>query len=111
MQKYIWITTNFEGFHAYQDAPEEVSFLRNKHRHTFYAKVFIEVCHNNRDIEFIIFKRFINKLIDAMNKDDLGSCEMIADYIYEGVASTYLGRGVMIEISEDNENGCLCKYQ
>ena len=25
---YIWITTSFEGFHSYPDAPDEVAFLK-----------------------------------------------------------------------------------
>lgn len=110
MKKYIWVTTNFEGFHAYKDAPEEVKFLRDIHRHIFYIKVYIEVSHNNRDIEFILFKRFINSLCDKLNKQSLGSCEMIADKLYQDITSNYPGRFIKIEVSEDQENGCICYY-
>ena len=32
------------------------------HRHIFYFKVGIEVSHDDRDIEFIPFKRWLEKL-------------------------------------------------
>lgn len=109
-KKYIWITTNFEGFHVYKEAPDSVSFLRDVHRHLFYIKVFIEVLHNNRDIEFIIFKRFINNLCDTLDKLDLGSCEMISDKLHQNIVKEYPDRSIIIDVSEDNENGCHCIY-
>jgi len=36
---------------------------------------------------------------------------MIADDIYIQIAQRYPGRAVWIEVSEDNENGCLIKYE
>ena len=38
-----------------------VSF-RYKHRHIFHFKVWIEVFHDDRDIEFIQFKRWLENL-------------------------------------------------
>ena len=60
---YIWITTSMEGFHAYPDAPDEVAFLRNRHRHLFHFRVYIEVFHDDREIEFFMFKRDVEKMI------------------------------------------------
>lgn len=106
---YIWITTQFEGFHKYPDAPDEVSFLREMHRHLFHIKVWIEVFHNDRDIEFILFKRFINSLIHTQNLN-YKSCEMISDELYKKIVDKYPKRKIMIEISEDLENGSYKEY-
>ena len=109
MTNYIWVTTQFEGFHKYPNAPEEVSFLRNEHRHIFHVKVWIEVLHNDRDIEFILFKRFINSII-TQNQLDYKSCEMISDEIYNKIIEQYPNRKIKIEISEDQENGSYKEY-
>lgn len=109
MTNYIWITTQFEGFHKYPNAPEEVSFLRNEHRHIFHIKVWIEIFHNDRDIEFILFKRFINSII-VSNQLDYKSCEMISDEIYYKIIEKYPNRKIKIEVSEDLENGSYKEY-
>jgi hypothetical protein len=107
----IWITTQFEGVHRYPDAPDDVSFLRNEHRHIFHVKVWIEIFHNDRDIEFIQFKRFINEYLQTYNFD-YKSCEMISDLLYnEHIKPKYSNREVWIEISEDNENGIFKQYE
>jgi hypothetical protein len=38
------------------------------------------------------------------------SCEMIADDLYLQIAERYPDRNVVIEVSEDGENGCSIKY-
>lgn len=101
---YIWITTSFEGYHSYKDAPDEVSFLKNKHRHIFHIKVWIEIFHNDRDIEFILFKRFVDNFIKD-NDFNNHSCEMISDDLYKYIIAKYSNRQIQIEVSEDNENG------
>jgi len=59
--KQIWVTFKKEGIHKYPAALEDpkledVSFLGYPHRHIFHFKVWIEVFHDDRDIEFIQFK-------------------------------------------------------
>lgn len=110
-KKFIWITTQFEGFHSYPDAPDEVAFLRDSHRHIFHVRIQIEVQHNERDIEFILFKRFIDNIcIPELDKNDLGSCETISDNLYKSINLVYPNRQAVITVSEDNENGCICGY-
>lgn len=106
---FIYITTQFEGFHKYPNAPNEVSFLRNKHRHIFKLKIWIEVFHNERDIEFILFKRQIDTLINNSDMND-ASCEQISDYIYNKLKLVYSNRNIRIEVSEDGENGSYKEY-
>ena len=72
MTNYIYINTQFEGFHCWKEAPIEVSFLRNFHRHMFKVKVWIEVRSNDREIEFFMFKKDVNNIIkDFLYVDDL----------------------------------------
>jgi hypothetical protein len=121
-ERKIWITFRKEGIHRYPAAATDpqlctageydVSFLANAHRHIFHFRIWIDVFHNDRDIEFIQFKRWLEGLY---NKDilqlDFKSCEMIADDLYIQAAGRYPGRAVWIEVAEDGENGCLIKYE
>ena len=112
-QKFIFVTFQKEGIHAYPDAPEGVEFLRHPHRHMFHFRVDIEVYHDDRDIEFILFKRDLEEFYgdDAYGISlDNKSCEMLADELAEYVRDTYPGRDLKIEISEDGENGTVCYY-
>ena len=114
--RMIWITFQKEGIHKYPAAAEDpkladVSFLANEHRHIFHFRVYIDVFHNDRDIEFIQFKRWLQGLYNSeVLTLDYKSCEMIADDLYIQIAQRYPGRCVIIEVSEDNENGCSITY-
>jgi len=117
----IWVTFKKEGIHRYPAAATDpllctageydVSFLANPHRHIFWFKVWIDVFHSNRDLEFIQFKRWLESLY---SKDilqlDFKSVEMIADDLYIQIADRYPNRAVVIEVSEDGENGCSISY-
>ena len=123
-QRKIWVTFRKEGVHRYPAAATDpllctageydVSFLANLHRHMFHFRVSIDVFSNDRDIEFIQFKRWLESLYNGSNtvlELDYKSCEMIADDLYIQIADRYPGRAVVIEVSEDGENGCLIKYE
>jgi hypothetical protein len=126
-QRQIWVTFRKEGIHRYPAAATDpalctageydVSFLASPHRHIFHFRVSIDVFHNDRDIEFIQFKRWLENLYSANNNNqgsilelDWKSCEMIADDLYLQIAGRYPGRAVTIEVSEDGENGCSINY-
>ena len=127
-ERKIWITFRKEGIHKYPAAATDpqlatgdeydVSFLASPHRHIFHFRVWIDVFHNDRDIEFIQFKRWLENLYSGTgpyNEDrvlelNYKSCEMIADDLYLQIADRYPGRAVWIEVAEDCENGCLIKY-
>ena len=146
-QRRIWVTFRMEGIHKYPAAltdpalatgdEYDVSFLGYPHRHIFHFRVWIDVFHNDRDIEFIQFKRWLLSLYSSPgslgsslpdrsisdNNDrarlaptaglqlNNKSCEMIADELYIRIADRYPGRSVWIEVAEDGENGCLIKYE
>ena len=121
-QRKIWVTFQKEGMHRYPAAATDpalatgdeydVSFLANPHRHIFHFRVWADVVHNDRDIEFIQFKRWLENLYrDNTLQLDYKSCEMMADDLYIQIASRYPSRAVWIEVSEDGENGALIKYE
>ena len=96
----IWVTFQKEGIHKYPAALEDpklatgdeydVSFLGHPHRHIFHFKVFIEVFHDDRDIEFIQFKRWLEKLnTEKTLQLDYKSCEMIADDLNATIQKRY----------------------
>jgi hypothetical protein len=73
--------------------------------------VSIEVFHNDRDIEFIQFKRWLeNQYSQGILQLDYKSCEMISDDLYEVIATRYPDRNIAIQVSEDNENGATIVY-
>ena len=117
----IWVTFQREGIHKYPAAATDpklatgdeydVSFLASPHRHMFHFRVAISVEHNDRDIEFIQFKRWlVNLYISNTLQLDFKSCEMISDDLYTQIATKYPNRDVWIEVSEDGENGCYVEY-
>ena len=121
-RSFIWVTFQKEGIHRYPDAATnpnlatgdwlDVSFLASPHRHIFHFKVEIEVYHEDRDIEFIQFKRILeNEYNKGILSVDYKSCEMIANDLYQFIHSNYPDREVTIEVSEDGENGCRMNYQ
>jgi len=114
--RWIWVTFQKEGVHCYPaalEAPElaDVSFLGYPHRHIFHFKVQIQVEHNDRDIEFIQFKRKLESFYSTGTLNlNSKSCEMMADDLYTQIATLYPTRCVIIEVSEDGENGCKIEY-
>jgi hypothetical protein len=119
--KMIWVTFQKEGMHKYPAAltdpalatgdEYDVSFLGYPHRHIFHFKVWIGVTHDDRDIEFIQFKRWLLNLYkDATLSLDFKSCEMMSGDLFDAISVKYPNREVWIEVSEDGENGSFIKY-
>jgi len=122
-KRMIWVTLRKEGIHKYPAALDDpklktgdkydVSFLGYPHRHIFHFNIAIQVFHNDRDVEFIQFKRLIEGLYSGdqgVLSLDYKSCEMISDDLYEAIASRYPNRDIEITVSEDGENGATIVY-
>ena len=119
-KKMIWVTFRKEGIHCYPAAATDpklktgdeydVSFLATPHRHIFHFQVYIEVFHDDRDIEFIQFKRWLEKLYQGTLELNFKSCEMIAEDLHTVITDRYPNREIWIEVSEDGENGCFIKF-
>jgi hypothetical protein len=117
----IFVRFQKEGIHKYPAAATDpnlatgdeydVSFLATPHRHIFHFEVTIEVFHNDRDIEFIQFKRWLeNQYSQSILELNYKSCEMISDDLYDVIATRYPDRNIKIKVSEDNENGATIHY-
>ena len=120
--KMIWVTFRKEGIHKFPAALDDpklatgdrydVSFLGYPHRHIFHFKVAIQVFHDDRDIEFIQFKRWIEDMYsEGTLKLDYKSCEMMSDDLYVAITKKYPGRRITIDVSEDGENGSHTVYE
>jgi len=120
-KRMIWVKFQKEGIHKYPAAltdpslatgdEYDVSFLGYPHRHIFHFQVWISVTHNDRDVEFLQAKRWLEKLYDQKTLQlNYRSCEMISEELYEKIIDKWPGREVWIEVSEDGENGAILKW-
>ena len=123
----IWVTFQREGVHMYPaalDDPklatgdwDDVSFLGVPHRHIFHFRVEIEVFHDDRDIEFIQFKRWLERLYSDVDSStpvlnlNHKSCEMIAEDLATEINARYPNRNMTITVSEDGENGATIDFE
>lgn len=112
----IWVTFQKEAIHRYpaaetEEALKDVSFLQYPHRHILHFRVQISVANDDRDIEFILFKRWLLSLYDDKVLDlDYKSMEMIANDLAQKIGDKYRGRTLAIDVSEDGENGASMVY-
>jgi len=118
----IWIIFQKEGIHLYPAAAtdpnlktgdwDDVSFLGLPHRHIFHFRVEVDVFHDDRDIEFIQFKRWCERLFDTgVLQLNHKSCEMIADDLANAIHEKYPTRCLIVSVAEDNENGAIKHYE
>jgi hypothetical protein len=119
--RWIEVTFQKEGIHCYPAAAtdpklktggaDDVSFLANPHRHMFHFRVRVNVWHDDREIEFIQFKRWLESLYSG-NVLELNykSCEMIAEDLYFEIIKKYPNRNYVISVFEDGENGAILEF-
>lgn len=111
-KRFIGITHEFEGWHQWEDAPQNVSFLRNRHRHIFKIKIEIEVFSEKRDLEFFNFKWFVQSIVkEKLNRHMLGSCEQQSDELAKHIQEKYPNRDLIIYVKEDGENYAKTEYE
>ena len=121
-KSYIWVTFQKEGIHRYPAAATDpklktgdwldVSFLGVPHRHIFHFRVEMEVFHDDRDVEFIQAKRWMESWYqDGTLALDFKSCEMMAKELYAKCIDQWPDRDYVVEVSEDGENGCRIVFQ
>lgn len=113
----IYVKFQKEGVHKYPAALsdpslKEVAFLGHPHRHIFHFRVELEVFHDDRDVEFILFKRELEALYEsAVMEIDYKSCEMLARELGQYIVDKYKNRYVEVDVSEDNENGAIVRFK
>jgi hypothetical protein len=121
-----WIEVKFtrEGIHRYPAAEKDtnlatgdyldVSFLAYPHRHIFHFYVSIAVTHNDREIEFIQFKRWLEKEYSSGTMNvDYKSCEMLAEDLFNLLQqyNRFKNRDLVVKVYEDDENGAILKFK
>jgi hypothetical protein len=95
------------GFHHWGDAPEEVAYLRDSHRHVFHASFTIrDLNHADRDQEFHLVQGWVReefaKILDHAKREGM-SCEMMAQRLCIRGRVKYQS-SISCEVSEDGEN-------
>ena len=106
----VFCTLQIEGTHAWYQCPfDEVSYLRDPHRHVFFIKAFKRVDHDDRDCEFIMLKHAIKKYLNEQY-----NCKSTQLHVFGSMSCEMIGRELLekfdlsrIEVSEDNENGSI----
>jgi hypothetical protein len=104
----IWIRFQFEAFHRWKDAPDEVAFLRDRHRHLFHVRVEWSVSHAEREREFFIEQKKAQQAVERLRLEpdaEEWSCETWAARIMEETGAW------SVEVSEDGENGSRVQRQ
>lgn len=112
----IVVQARCERLHFWRDAPDEVLFLKTPHRHEFHVKLSIQVEHDNRDLEFILVKRWLQKFLEPWSRQcqrgeaTESSCEQMALEILQAAHQKYRFRAAVCEVFEDGENGAEVKW-
>jgi hypothetical protein len=99
----VWITTEWEGFHRWKDAPEAYRYLANVHRHLFKIRVEVDEVADH-GIEFHYLKHLTHDLLKQFPQGVDFSCEDLATFLGEGLS--HLGI-IAVSVSEDGECGCI----
>lgn len=116
IKRSIEVTTLFEAYHCWPEAPYEVEFLANPHRHMFHVKLRLRVEHDDRELEFIMVQRVLKSIINTEilkdGRSNIGSmsCEMIASAILLKIGAKYGKRECSVSVMEDGENGAVVEY-
>lgn len=112
-ETFAVVRTRFEALHQWDDALNEVDFLRDSHRHEFHVKVKVEQFHDDRDVEYIMLKRALDDYLAQWDRDQgQQSCEMMCKRILNEFL--FLGYGdqrkYVVSVTEDGENGAEVTY-
>ena len=110
LKRSVIVKLQVEGIHNFPRAVElfpEVAFLSDPHRHIFHITLSKLVLHNERDVEFIIFKRDVLDYLHDHYENSFNralefgamSCESIAEELLTKFDCDW------VEVWEDNENG------
>lgn len=93
-----------EGFHCWPAAPENRSYLRERHRHLFHVEARVEVTHDDREIEIHDLRDFC---LMHFPSGELGSlsCENLATILMLEIRNAFPDRVIQVEVLEDGENG------
>lgn len=103
-----------EGIHRWLSCPiEEVSFLKDYHRHIFHIHCQKEVYHNDRDIEFIQLSHLIKSYLNDTYYSNIHRCCFFGDKSCEMIAQEIAIKFNLCEceVNEDGEGGAVIKMR
>lgn len=99
----------FEGFHFWENAPANLLFLKNNHRHIFHIICYFEVVHDDREIEIFEKQWEIEKYI----KEKYGTPCIFGRMSCEHIAREILAffSPFSVEVLEDGMGGAFLLKQ
>jgi len=100
MPQFVRVRSQFVGWHKWTDAPDNVAFLRDFHRHVFKVELVVPVRHGDREVEFFTLQKQLDGFLarNYAGRRFLESCEQIA----ENIGVNFQAHEVTV--SEDGEN-------
>lgn len=121
---YIWVTWQHPYRHRWPNAPTKLAWLRQLHRHLLHFKLRLEIFTSDRELEFFEVQDWLEQTFFRLTDGDIApqdniwlteamdeivsataSMESIA-YAIGHLALTKFGeREIVVEVSEDGENG------
>lgn len=107
---FVFCSLQVEGVHSWPNCHiEQVSYLKYQHRHVFHIKAEKQVNHDDRDVEFIQLKTFIQTyLLGKFWSKEMRCCDF-QNLSCEAIAEDLLNFWGLskCEVSEDGENGAI----
>lgn len=106
----IKVRFKIEGIHRWEDCPiEEVSYLKNDHRHLFGIIATKEIQHDDRDIEFIELQHKMKNYLREKYWSTFHQC-----HYFDRMSCERISRELILqfnlsdcEVNEDDENGAI----
>lgn len=100
MPQFVRVRSQFVGWHKWKDAPDDVAFLRDFHRHVFKVELVVPVRHGDREVEFFTLQKQLDGFLarNYAGRKFLESCEQIAKQI------GLIFQAHEVTVSEDGEN-------
>lgn len=110
--RWIKVRVFIPAKHCWNNAPDEVKYLKYPHIHTFRITVQLEVFKLDREVEFFIFKEFLYKTLAALYLGESSfSCENICEQVHDIVEQAFPRRRMKIEVSETEDEGAIIEYE
>ena len=106
IKRTVILDFDIEGLHWWDQAPEQVEFLKWPHRHLFQIRVGYDVSHGDREKEIFIqtdlIKEYLHESYGYPCFFEGMSCEHIAQDILEFIKED---GGYFVEVFEDSKGG------
>lgn len=110
IRREVFCSLEMEGIHNWPGCPfDEVGYLRDPHRHMFHITAFVNVSHDDRDVEFIMLKHEIKEYLYDKYWDDEHKCLWVGSMSCEMIAAELIDKYNLCKciVSEDGENGAV----